>query len=791
MARRVDPIKECIRKCSFCLSCVRCPCITDCGSVHCIEFRGTPDPIRGDELNKRVRDAAKEALDAIFDSQMPVTTSAVAAANRIQGMGNDYVPDAKPKESSGIISSLVTGIQNTILKDSSEGSYVGNHGATGSFQQNSRYSGPGGSGHEGSGKYSGSSSSSSSSGMVGIGNPNFRDARGEKSWMQKASEAVSGVTGSTPSSAPVRSGTGPSDYNYATNRGSNAYGMNDPGYNPRPMNALGANSNVNWTPSGMTTGGAVAAPSTGVASYGRAGAAATDGTYEKAMIDALCEPGGLKPVPPEDKLQEFLMAAPTLSVDVVGNCLADNLQSENWQARTKTLLVIAALAKASSCQAHVEWWQSNASEINALLQDSKANVRTQTVKTLKALGVTVAVGAEEAPSGSRSPLPGSQPIAAGGVTSLLDDFDEPTPVTGSSSPVPASYMAPPVAQFTSTPTTTTTNSFFGDMQVNHASPAPVAAAPGGGLSMFDGLAVGSSMASPMAPPAAPAMQPTGGASSAFDFLDMGASASAPTMVPSVAVPPPAPVPTNTSSFSVFDALDNTPLVQGGAAPLTPSYPGAMTPASAVSAPGPATGSETSGFSFFAASAAPSNPADAISSVFSAPPGDKSKEDAANASFAALSASFGLVPSSSSASQKSNGAAAGVPMVAAAAAAGRPMYAPAPTGMGMAAPYGSTGVPQYGAVPGNGYGAPVYGAPAAPMYGYNPNVSPLAPSMLAHNAPRKSIPTADAAAGNSGFSFMGSSGAPAAGNNGGRGPAATNSNADSFDFVSQAMKGNMK
>lgn len=774
------------------LAMCRLLCITDRWRIDYTEFRGTPDPIRGDELNKRVRDAAKEAMDAIFDSQMPVTTSAVAAANRIQGMGNDYVPDAKPKESTGIISSLVTGIQNTILKDSSDATYVGNHGATGSFQQNSRYSGPGG---DGSGKYSGSSSSSSSSGMVGIGNPNFRDARGEKSWMQKASEAVSGVTGSTSSSGPVRSGTGSSDYNYATNRGSNAYGMNDPGYNPRPMNAFGANSNVNWTSGGMTTGGAVAAPSNGVSSYGRAGAAATDGTYEKAMIDALCEPGGLKPVPPEDKLQEFLLAAPTLSVDVVGNCLADNLQSDNWQARTKTLLVIAALAKAGSCQAHVEWWQSNVSEINALLQDSKANVRTQTVKTLKALGVTVAAGAEEAPSGSRSPLPGSQPTVAGGVTSLLDDFDEPTP-TGSSSPVPASYMAPPVAQFTSTPTTTaSSSSFFGDMQVNHASPVPVAAPAPGGLSMFDGLAVGSSMAaSPMAPPAAPAMQPTGGATSAFDFLDMGTSAPAPAMAPSVAVPPPAPV---QSSFSVFDALDNTPLVQGGGASLTPSYPGAMTPASATTAPAPATASESSGFSFLSSSAAPSNPADAISSVFSAGPGDKSKEDAANASFAALSASFGLVPSSSSASQKSNGAATGMPMGA--AAAGRPMYAPAPTGMGMTAPYGSTGVPQYGAVPGNGYGAPMYGAPAAPMYGggvpsvggYNPNVSPLAPSMLAHNAPRKSIPTADAAAGNSGFSFMGSSGAPVAGSNGGRGPAATNSNADSFDFVSQAMKGNMK
>ena len=46
---------------------------------ECLQFRGPPDPLRGDEIYKRVRDLAKETVDAIFDSQMPVATSAVAA----------------------------------------------------------------------------------------------------------------------------------------------------------------------------------------------------------------------------------------------------------------------------------------------------------------------------------------------------------------------------------------------------------------------------------------------------------------------------------------------------------------------------------------------------------------------------------------------------------------------------------------------------------------------------------------------------------------------------------------
>eukprot|EP01041_Mallomonas_annulata_P012820 gene12820-27033_t len=45
MTKSLDPIKE------------------------CLQYTGRPDPLRGDEIYKRVRDAAKEALEAIFESQ--------------------------------------------------------------------------------------------------------------------------------------------------------------------------------------------------------------------------------------------------------------------------------------------------------------------------------------------------------------------------------------------------------------------------------------------------------------------------------------------------------------------------------------------------------------------------------------------------------------------------------------------------------------------------------------------------------------------------------------------------
>jgi hypothetical protein len=76
MAKKTEPIKE------------------------CLQFRGPPDPLRGDEIYQRVRDAAQEALDAIFDSSlMSVATSAVAEhsffanfLNQTQGMSTDQAP---------------------------------------------------------------------------------------------------------------------------------------------------------------------------------------------------------------------------------------------------------------------------------------------------------------------------------------------------------------------------------------------------------------------------------------------------------------------------------------------------------------------------------------------------------------------------------------------------------------------------------------------------------------------------------------------------------------------------
>ena len=371
---------------------------------ECLQYRGPPDPLRGDEIYKRVRDAAKEAIDAIYDSQMPTTTSSVAASNRIQGMGGGYVEDTttKLKSNSSIFNSVSTALGN--FSSDTDASYTGHAGATSSFvggnsnnnesyRDNASYS-------KSSGPAYGTSTMSSS-GMVGLGNPNFKDPRGEKTFLERAQESAATMVSSISSkmnSLNMDSGSSKkfdspdAGFGYVTNRGTNAYGPTNQystGYGSQQPSSSWSSTGANNITTGTNNNEPIG--------IGKAGNAASDGEYERGLIEALCEPAGLKPVPPEDKLQAFLVSVVTLSPDTVGNCLLDVLNSESWQSRSKALQVIQSVGKSRGCNKFVDWFTSNAADdLLALLNDSKSSVRQQAEKTLKILKIEFTANGSEA-----------------------------------------------------------------------------------------------------------------------------------------------------------------------------------------------------------------------------------------------------------------------------------------------------------------------------------------------------------------------------------------------------------
>ena len=208
--------------------------------------------------------------------------------------------------------------------------------------------------------FTSSSSSSSSSSSIDISkqslsNPNFRDPRLDKTWIQTVSELASDAMklntksnngGSATSEVLFNQTYNSSSSNYNNN---NSFATNNNGYNNsnsssssssnefqfasnRGVHAIHSNSSTQYQPtipspiSSSSTTTTLSqqyhhhqstAPSSSDRSS-RVGDATSNSVYERSTIENLCVPGGLRPVPPENELQDFLTVAPTLSADIVG-----------------------------------------------------------------------------------------------------------------------------------------------------------------------------------------------------------------------------------------------------------------------------------------------------------------------------------------------------------------------------------------------------------------------------------------------------------------------------------------
>lgn len=100
-------------------------------------------------------------------------------------------------------------------------------------------------------------------------------------------------------------------------------------------------------------------------------------------MQSLCESGGLKAVPPEDKLVSFMAIVPTLSSETIGSCLVEVFNSEAWQSRTKALAVLFNILNSEDCDVHKQWWIEHKEYLSDMLSDSKVSVRSQAVKTMQ------------------------------------------------------------------------------------------------------------------------------------------------------------------------------------------------------------------------------------------------------------------------------------------------------------------------------------------------------------------------------------------------------------------------
>ena len=540
-------------------------------------YKGKLHPLKGDAPNKAVRDAASAALKAVFDSDAGVPQLGAAMKSVGPGIGGG-------------------GGSASTAGGSAFQRQTWTSGATAHHTGGSSSAMPAGATYQ----------STTASGLAGIGShapptasdPREKAAAAMKSAFSAVKTAFQNAT--TPAQqhqAPVPGSDRPhsSGFTFASNRGPNAvssgtykapdtgapattYGGVSPASGsgatphsgsgaPRAAGSVGGGWGappVSGTPGsagqagGAWGAGSGSAPAAGVpastkpdtSSYGRAGVAASDGAYERRLVENITGSGGLKPVPDPAELRTFMAAALSLDAQLLSDLLDERLQSDTWQTVMKSLAVIEALAKSPGHEATARHLADNCDVILDLHDEHpRPAVRKAATAALAALGVDYA-GALAQNGSAPAPAPAG---ASHPADDLLGDLG-----FGTAAPAPA-------------PTTGgDLDDLMAGMTLSPAT-APAPAPASSGMDMFSGM----SPAPAQVPAPAPAPAPASG--DAFSDLMSGLSPAR------AATPAPAPAPA-AAGFS-FTASSGTPAASGPSTGFaftsaSPSQATAPTPAQA-------------------------------------------------------------------------------------------------------------------------------------------------------------------------------------------------------------------
>lgn len=527
-----------------------------------LQFRGPPDPVRGDEPYERVRAAAKEALDAVYSDTPPEAASAPFATSvstpygpshgappaapgvrRMEGIGNPMFSDPRlepqPRGLANMTAKdVLAEAKETVIgmiKDPLARNVtvtVGNGSMPqpgGSYGGPGMYSGPPGRNelmHQTGGQWT----MASNRGPAAVAPPpNYnqdsayyksRDANNAYAWAQKGPHGAGGVGGSWASPSVASQAREP--YQHQA------------------------------TPSITVT----EAVTSGIPNIGGGGTAVEDGSYEKQLILELCPPGGMKAEPPPDKLNQFARSVANLNPDLVCPVLLDCLEEgQPWIIRAKALCVIETCMKhgqkpGATSNFYTDFFHACSGEIAPLANHTRVQIREPAKRVLSLMGVATPVSGF-APPPTAAPPAAAPPVP---VPNLLD-FEDDTPVAvqlPSETPAPAAQPSlfgglsvagsTPVATPSEPPTVppppppptsgnllgdwladTTpdaaplaSGSLFGDVQVKDATvTAPASTQPAKVTSMFDSLSLKSDDAT------TPVGQVSSG--SAFGFINESTS----------------------------------------------------------------------------------------------------------------------------------------------------------------------------------------------------------------------------------------------------------------------------
>jgi len=227
--------------------------------------------------------------------------------------------------------------------------------------------------------------------------------------------------------------------------------------------------------------------------HGSGGTAASDGSYEKNLIMELCPPGGMKPVPPPEKLESFRKAIPSLNSDLICPVLLDCLEEGGpWIMRAKALCVMETCiqngTRPDNTNPYANFFYTCREEIQPLTTHARPAIRDPARRVCALMGIESSAAA---PPAAAPPAP---------AVNLLD-FDD-VPASEPPAPPPTAPPPPPAE-----PTASGSDSMFGGLQVKagtaQAASAPPAAPDSTSGNLWDGLNVNEPPAAAAPAPAPP------------------------------------------------------------------------------------------------------------------------------------------------------------------------------------------------------------------------------------------------------------------------------------------------
>ncbi|KAL7570143.1 hypothetical protein ACA910_019982 [Epithemia clementina (nom. ined.)] len=512
-----------------------------------INFRGPMDPVQGDAKNERVRAAAREALEAVYkesptSEQIPAPMHAMSASYGSTphgsggynggiggGGGGGGYSGGSSSDYGG--SRRMEGIGNPMYSDPRNDPRYNNGGTT-TFQETIRGAGEVVRGMimdplaRNIGQPAPNVPSRGHSGNL----PGYGPSYGHSSGPPGASE-LSRQTGGQWTMASNRGpgaihGPATSEYYKERDRGFNSWNNASGGESTSakagvPGGSWGSTASQAREPNyGTPSVQVVHNPSaSGGAAINPGGTGSSDGSYEKNLILELCPPGGVKPVPPPDKLAAFARSVSNLNSELICPALLDFLEDgQPWIIRAKALCVMETAIQngvmmSDGSNPYKTFFYACAEEIQPLAVHPRPAISEPARRVLLLLGITPGPSHDNGGANNHHYTVSAPPVAAPPVVSApnLLDFDDnnnngqdaPPPAQPPSQPPP-----PPPSEATPAPSAAVapaapSNSMFGGMTVKGASAA---------------AAVASAAPRPSAPPAA-APAPPQDAGSLLDFSD--------------------------------------------------------------------------------------------------------------------------------------------------------------------------------------------------------------------------------------------------------------------------------